>query len=243
MKSTVRPYCRALLAGGVWFAAVALKMIERHPGHWTTYPLSKLVVLGIGWIITSLLLGVAATRFERIRSWWGIGVGTVTGSVVVLSLMLLVAEKLYGPQKTPTFKTTDEMMVYLAAKAAEWVKADRGIDLDYTVDSIKVIEEELGRLSKEVDQAKPQPGTMGTATGYGAYVGEVLRRRDGGVWQADHAIAGPRSFPLTLSSNQTVFPISWCWKRLTKGEEDNVYHKAVLFSEVGNLMTNAPTAR
>lgn len=36
-----------------------------------------------------------------------------------------------------------------------------------------------------------------------------------------------------------MFPVGWCWKRLTVGEEDNVYHKAMLFLQPGNLLTNA----
>jgi hypothetical protein len=100
--------------------------------------------------------------------------------------------------------------------------------VDYSLDSIKVIEEELGRISKEVDRAKPQSGTFGTALGYGAYIGEVFRRRDGGSWAEDHPVGGPRSFPLALNNQRTLFPVGWCWKRLTAGEEDNVYHKALM---------------
>jgi hypothetical protein len=236
--STSNPYFRTFVVGALWFTAVAFKMVSRHSGHWSTYPPQNFVVLVVGWVITALLLGVVTTRYERLRSWWSIGLGTVAGSLVVLGLMLFIVEQVYGPPNPPKFKNTDDMMAYFATEATKWVKKDRGIDLNYSVDSIKVIEEELGRLSKDVDRANPQPGTFGLATGYGAYIGEVLRRRDGGSWAVDHPVGGSRSYPLTTKSNTTIFPVGWCWKRLTVGEEDNVYHKALLFSESAGSITN-----
>lgn len=237
------PYLRTFVVGAVWFVAIALKMVSRHPGHWSTYPPRNLIVLLVAWVATALLLGVAATRFERLRAWWGICLGTVVGSFLTMGLMLLTVQRVYGPPSLPDFKSTDEMIAYFATEAIKWVKKDRGIDLDYSVDSIRVIEEELGRISKEVDRANPQRGTFGTATSYGAYIGEVLRRRDGGSWAADHPTAGPRSFPLTTKSNTVVFPVGWCWKRLTNGEEDNVYHKAMGLSNIGSVITNATGIR
>ena len=236
------PFFRTFTVGAVWFTAVALKMVSRHSGHWSTYPLHNFIVLVVAWVITALLLGVAASRFGRLRSWWGIGLGTVVGSFVVLGLMLFTVERVYSTP-LPKFKSTDEMMVYFSNETAKWVKRDRGIDLDYSLGSIKIIEEELGRISKEVDRAKPQAGTLGLAIGYGAYIGEVLRRRDGGSWAVDHPVGGLRSYPLTTKSTNTIFPVGWCWKRLTNGEEENVYHKALVFTEAHNPFTNAAGAR
>jgi hypothetical protein len=236
--TTSSPYFRTFIVGAVWFVGVALNMVSRHPGHWSTYPPQNFIVLLVGWLITALLLGAVAARFERLRSWWSIGVGTVAGSLAVLGLMLFTVARVYGPPAPPKFKSTDEMMAYFATEATEWVKKDRGIDLDYSVDSIKVIEAELARVSKNVDKANPQRGTFGLATGYGAYIGEVLRRRDGGSWAVDHPVGGPHSYPLTTKSDSTVFPVGWCWKRLTVGEEDNVYHKVLLLSASAGSITN-----
>ena len=130
------------------------------------------------------------------------------------------------------------MMECFANGATKWVKKDRGLDLDYSLDSIKVIEEELARISREVDHSNPQRGTFGVAMGYGAYIGEVFRRRAGGSWAVDHPAGGQQSYPLTTQSNVTMFPVGWCWKRLTVGEEDNVYHKAMMFSQAGDVITN-----
>lgn len=234
------PYFRTFVAGAVWFGAVALKLVSRHPGP---YPARNFVVLVVAWIITALLLGVAATHFERLRSWWGIGLGTVAGSFVVLNLMLFTVERAHRPPPAPKFKSTDEMMAHFAGEAAKWVKKDRDINLDYSLESVRVVEQELGRISKDVDSANPKPGTFGIAMGYGAYIGEVFRRRDGGSWAVDHPAGGARSYPLTTKSNAVIFPIGWCWKRLISGEEDNVYHKAMVFADVASAMTNAAGVR
>jgi hypothetical protein len=213
-------------------------MVSRHPGHWSTYPPRNFIVLVVAWIITALLLGVVATRWERLRSLWIVALGTVAGSFVVMGSMLLTLQQMHGPAAVPPFRNTDAMMEYLASEATKWVKKDRGLDLDYSLDSIKVIEEELSRISKEVDHSSPQRGTFGVAMGYGAYIGEVFRRRAGGSWAVDHPAGGQQSYPLTTQSNVTMFPVGWCWKRLTVGEEDNVYHKAVIFSQAGDVITN-----
>ncbi|SPE50594.1 hypothetical protein SBV1_1170022 [Verrucomicrobia bacterium] len=135
------------------------------------------------------------------------------------------------------FKSIDDVISYLAGEAIKMVKADRGIDLDYSFDSIKIIEEELARLCGQVDKTSPQEGTYGLATAYGAYIGEVFRRRDGGSWARDHHAAGPGTNPLNLANGSTIFPISWCYRRLTVGEEENVYHKALLSSAAKGSIT------
>ena len=232
------PYIRTFVVGAIWFTAIALRMISRYPGRWSNYPLLHLSILIVAWVVTALLLGVVATRFERLRSWWAIGAGTVAGSLVVLWIMALTAEIKSRPPARPSFKSTDAMMAWCAAEVTKWVEKDRGIELDYSLESVKVIEEELARVSKEVNQANPERGTFGLALGYGAYIGEVFRRRDGGTWAVNHPAGGSNSYPLTTRSNVAVFPVGWCWKRLTQGEEDNVYHKALAFAQAGALFTN-----
>ena len=192
--------------------------------------------MGFAALISGLLVGLIASRFERWQSWWTIGAGTIVGWFALMGLMLLIMRLAYPTTNDPKFSNAGEMMKYFASEAAQWVKQDKGIDLNYSFDSINLIEEQLAQLSKTVDKANPQPGMRGQAMGYGAYVGEVLRRKDGGFWSADHPNAGERSYPLTLKSNIVVFPVMWSWKRIINGEEDNVYHKAVaLIAQEGDL--------
>lgn len=231
-------FLRTFTVGAVWFIAVAIKMVSRHPDHWSTFPPRNLIVPLIACIITATLLGFVAKRFEQLRSWWSVGLGTLFGSLLVLWLVLLAVERAYGPPARPNFKNTDEMMAYLGKETTKWVKQDRAIDLDYSFDSIKIIEQELARISVEVNRTNPQPGTFGIAMGYGAYIGEVFRRRDGGTWAVDDPTFGAKSYPLTTRSNSVIYPVGWCWKRLINGEEDNVYHKAMPVSKAGNVITD-----
>jgi hypothetical protein len=213
-------------------------MVSRHSDHWTTYPPRNFIVLLVAWVVTALLLGVVATKFQKLCSWLAVSLGTVLGSFLVLGLMLLMLESQAPRATLPTFKSTDEMMVYFAKETTKWVKADQGIDLDYSLESVRFIEIQLAKLSGEIDKTNPPAGTFGTASGYGAYIGEVFRQREGGAWARDHEIAGERSFPLTLRSNSVIFPVGWCWKRIMNGEEDNVYLKARAFAEMGGSLTN-----
>jgi len=71
-------------------------------------------------------------------------------------------------------------MKHFASEAALWVKQDKGIELDYSLDSIKVIEEQLastiqGRWDKGPTH---NPGCVGRRWATEAYIGEVLRRKD-----------------------------------------------------------------
>jgi hypothetical protein len=231
-------YLRAFTLGFVWFAAVGVKMVSRHPNHWSTYPPRNFIVLVVAWIITALLLGALAARWKRLRSWSMVALATVAGSFVVMGSMLLLVEQIRGPAAATEFKDRNAMMEHFANEAAKWVKQDRGIVLDYSLDSIKVVEEELERISKEVNRDNPQQGTWGTALGFGAYIGEVFRRSDGGDWAVNHPNGGPQSYPLTIQSNVTIFPVGWCWRRLTLGAEDNVYHKAMMCSQAASELTN-----
>ncbi|HEX5218303.1 MAG TPA: hypothetical protein VFZ59_01950 [Verrucomicrobiae bacterium] len=122
----------------------------------------------------------------------------------------------------PHFETTGEFMAYAANDAIKWVKEDRKIELDYSSESVAAIEEALDRLSRSIPRDNPPPGTFGQAIAYGAYLGEVLRRKHGGSWAEGHAEGGKPSYSLTIKSNVVVFPINWCWKRVINGEEDDV---------------------
>jgi len=53
---------------------------------------------------------------------------------------------------------------------------------------------------------------------------------------------------LTTKSNQVIFPVGWCWKRIINGDEDNVYLKAEMLlsqnvlTNVANVFTNGQAA-
>src|SRR5437870_12354421 len=88
------PYLRTFVLGAFWFGAVALRMVSRHPDHWSTYPARNVFVLVIAWVANGLLLGVVAPRFERMPSWWTTALGTVGGLFFVLGFLLFTVERM-----------------------------------------------------------------------------------------------------------------------------------------------------
>jgi hypothetical protein len=83
-------------------------------------------------------------------------------------------------------------------------------------------------LVSESDQFKKfsRKDQFAEAVMAGAFVGESIRRTHGGTWleKSDIPEAGP--FPLKTGGG-TVFPVTWCEKRLNNGAEDNIYDKYV----------------
>lgn len=225
MKSS--PYLRTFAVGAIWYAAIAIKGVYES-GSWTTYPPGKLAILVVAWIVTALLLGVVATKFEKFRSWWDIGFGTVVGSIAVLGLMLLMAENTPPPgPKVPHFKNTDEMMQYLASQAVQMADENNGVKLDYSPDSIKDVEKVLGSIHDEYQRTNTTEGMRGLAMAYGAYIGEVIRRSEPGAkWEQSDSVGGDNSYPLTWRGGSS-YVVAWCYKRIANGDEDNVWFKYI----------------
>jgi hypothetical protein len=110
----------------------------------------------------------------------------------------------------------------LADGAVREAKAE-GIVLDYSVDSVADVEKLLAL--RYTAGALSEDERIDVGMRYGAYVGEVIRRRWGGSWSRDHPQVGANSYPLHSGEND-VFPMGWCVKRLMNGPEDNVWNKA-----------------
>jgi len=250
MNLPTNPFGRSFLIGALWLIVVIIASLSRHPGTLADYPRHQLFLLVLISAIAAAQLGVIAKHFEKMRSWSRIFLGTMVGWFIVVALVLLVGKFNSAPEDEPLpqYASTDVMMANFANEAVKWVKQDRGVTLDYTPDSIKIIEEELARIHKTSLVKAGPPVIMGTAIGYGAYVGEVIRRRDGGTWAEDHPQGGPKSYPLRLTKQEyTIFPVTWCYKRLTNGEEDNVYTKFTLIdtsrtNQFGTKTNTVPSA-
>jgi hypothetical protein len=131
----------------------------------------------------------------------------------------------------PSFQTTEELIAYLSEEARDIAKKSYAIDLDYTVESIKRVDEILGKLNLEYVKDNSKPGMRGLASAFGAYVGEVIRRHhQGTTWKQDHPTVGEKTYPIHWDGGES-FPMAWCYKRIVNGEEDNVWHKYVVLKE------------
>jgi hypothetical protein len=109
----------------------------------------------------------------------------------------------------------------LAADAVRMAKSE-GVVLDYSVESVARVEVLLAKVYDTGSLSEDQAIDVGRR--YGAYVGEVLRRKWGGRWEQNHPHVGPNTYPLHLPETD-AFPMAWCVKRLMNGPEDNVWNK------------------
>jgi hypothetical protein len=150
--------------------------------------------------------------------------------VVVILLAAIVAYRLYTRSKArqqANVTLPDDPNLFMpdiAAHAVE-VAAGQGKTLDYSPESVKVVEAILAELHDKWAKGALSDKDVNTmAIRYGAYIGEVLRRKDGGSWATDHPAGGPKSYPIHWKDHDS-FPVRWCGKRILNGAEDNVWFK------------------
>jgi hypothetical protein len=152
-------------------------------------------------------------------------------SVAVVVAVLLIAflrnlkRQPAGASKPPAFKTTEEFVEWLASEAVKDAEKENHLTLDYTPDSIQVVERILGELHEKYVKRRSSVAVRGLAAAYGAYIGEVIRRSEPDVhWERDDPNFGEKVFPLIWKAGRS-FPMGWCQKRIENGKEDNVWVK------------------
>jgi hypothetical protein len=144
--------------------------------------------------------------------------------VLLIAVGFFVQTRKRKPAK-PQFKSTDELVQWLANEAVKDAREQSRVDLDYTVDSIRSVEEVLGRAHDQYAKNPSSISANGLASAYGAYIGEVIRRTEPGAkWDRDDSIQGEKSYPITWGGGSS-YPMAWCYKRIVNGPEDNVWVK------------------
>jgi hypothetical protein len=96
----------------------------------------------------------------------------------LVCLLLIVTYRLYQHrQPTPKeAKTTDEIIQSLSSEAVKDADANNQMKLDYSVDSIKKVEQILGKLHEKYKKSQFSISVTGLSAAYGAYIGEVIRK-------------------------------------------------------------------
>ncbi len=152
-----------------------------------------------------------------------------TNILILIAIVAVAGIAIYSSQKKSPkkaeFKNTDEMMVYLAAEAVKDAEKENHITLDYSAQSIEKVEAVLSKIHEQYLKDKSSIAVNGLAMAYGAYIGEVIKRTEPDAkWERDHPVAGEKSYPIRCRGGES-FPCGWCYKRITNGPEDNVWHK------------------
>jgi hypothetical protein len=124
----------------------------------------------------------------------------------------------------PQEPETEALMQEGVAQVLELAK-EGGITLDFSDDSINDIEKILADCHLEYQKANSEEGIFGLSVMFGAYIGEVIKRKGlGGSWARNHPEWGEDSFPFHWRGH-ILFLAGWCQKRILDGEGDNVAFK------------------
>jgi hypothetical protein len=99
----------------------------------------------------------------------------------------------------------------LAERAVDFVRRAVGITLDYTPETLPVLDHYL----RSVPADRPELVTL-VAASSGAYFGEVIRRAMGGEWEDDPEQDG--GWRLTLVGNIQLAPIGIARETITKDD-------------------------
>jgi hypothetical protein len=86
------------------------------------------------------------------------------------------------------FKSIDEAMAATAADAVQ-LAAEAGVKLDYSLESVEIVEQQLARLHKQLSEKSPSDREI-TVMSYrfGTYIAEVLKRSVGGSWSEQSSL-------------------------------------------------------
>jgi Family of unknown function (DUF6278) len=124
------------------------------------------------------------------------------------------------------FASTDEFVQWLANEAVNDAWQQDHTKLDYSVESIKTVEQILGRVHAQWTKDPSAVSAKGLGSAYGAYIGEVIRRSEPGAhWERDDEL-GEKSYPIIWGpSAGHSYPMAWCYRRILNGDEDNVWLK------------------
>jgi hypothetical protein len=137
--------------------------------------------------------------------------------------------------KTPEGFT--QAMTEIASFAVTDAKKDFGVSLDYSPESVELVDNILGKIYEQDRKRRLEGKELAKRElRFGAYVGEVIRRKQKGHWKvATFTDYDPMKFQITFKNGEgkdnTVFPVNWCGKRILNGDEDNVWHKYLYFVE------------
>jgi hypothetical protein len=133
-------------------------------------------------------------------------------------------------------------MAALAAHAVERAKSGYGITLNYSPDSVKQVETVLA-MKYNMQKAQPmsERDVADAAHLWGAYIGEVMKRKRPAHWMRDSSAAGEGALPIVFNdTGEESYPCVWVYHRLKNGEEDNVWVKFSFISRPGGLKQYFP---
>ena len=119
--------------------------------------------------------------------------------------------------ESTAFPDLGAMMEGYAQAAVELAHAEFQRELDYTAESVEVLDEILVVVSES-----PEKDIDFEVRLWGSYLGEVLRRRYAGGWEMTQYPGGTVAVPAVDVRGSRLFPLMKVYRRLTAGEEEDL---------------------
>lgn len=141
-----------------------------------------------------------------------------------------------------TQPTVHDMRVAYAQDGVEYAQQTFGGTLDYSEQSVRVVEDILaelheaskpkGFIAKLLKQGPSEETINKLGKMLGGYVGEVMRKEWGGEWTlGSDAFPGEQVITLQLATGEDVWPHFKVGKRILNGPEDDVWSYFQLLKE------------
>jgi hypothetical protein len=128
-------------------------------------------------------------------------------------------------QGAPSFATAEEFIAFASQNAVTDAETYEHTKLDYSVDSLKQVDQILGHVHDAYVKNPSSVRLRGISTEYGAYIGEVIRRsRPNVYWTRDSEVMGKKSYALHWKTGES-YPFTWCAERITDGDGDSIWVK------------------
>jgi hypothetical protein len=123
-----------------------------------------------------------------------------------------------------------ERMRDLADKAVTLARNQYQTKLDFSEESLQLVERILAKLSRDIPKGffgrllkrgPTQKQIEAICELLGAYIGEVIRRKWDGTWRMDSSFGA--TLPALSVLGGDIYPTNKVWKRLVDGDGDNVW--------------------
>jgi len=104
-----------------------------------------------------------------------------------------------------------------AQAASEFARSEFKQNLDFSSESIDSLDDILVRVGES-----PELDMDFEVRLWGAYLGEVLRRRYAGTWEMTQYPGGVAAVPAVELRGSRLFPLMKVFRRLSEGEEEDL---------------------
>src|SRR5438874_450406 len=119
--------------------------------------------------------------------------------------------------ESTAFPDLGAMMEGYAQAAVELAHKEFELELDYSSDSVDVLDDILVVVSES-----PEKDLDFEVRLWGSYLGEVLRRRYAGGWEMTQYPGGTVAVPAVDVRGSRLLPLMKVYRRLTVGEEEDL---------------------